>query len=184
MPHNARGSAHARTDHRTRTTPRSRWRDTGPSNLESTNYSYLTISGHLRDSSDVPEKEIPTTSLTRSLSRRGGRFLKGPIPLVDLQRAALLPGKALPVYLCIVHQADLTGTPTVTLAKSLLASFGVSGDAKARALHQLENAGLISVERTRGRTARVSLGEHIGRREREQHQVSRQGGANSLKEQR
>jgi hypothetical protein len=51
----------------------------------------------------------------------------------------------------------LAGKPSVSLPGALLAELGIGRDAKARALHQLERAGLIRVERGRGRAARVRL---------------------------
>ena len=102
------------------------------------------------------EVEIGTT-ISRTRSRSTARFLKGPVPLVSLAVAACLPGKALAVYLAIVHRRDLTHEPTVTLQSRLLREFGVDRDSKARALRALEGAGLIAVDRTAGRAARVTL---------------------------
>jgi hypothetical protein len=45
----------------------------------------------------------------------------------------------------------------VTLPKGLLDQFGVTRDAKARALHALEQASLVGVERNSGKTTRVRL---------------------------
>jgi hypothetical protein len=68
-----------------------------------------------------------------------------------------LPGQALAVYLAIHHRAALTRIDTVTLPKKLLEQFGVSRDAKARALHALEEASLVAVDRKSGRSARIRL---------------------------
>jgi len=104
------------------------------------------------------EIEIETT-VSRTQSRPTARFLKGPVPLVSLAVAACLPGKALAVYLVTRHRCDLEGRSTVTLPATLLQHFGVGRDAKARALWALEDAGLVRVERTNGRAARITLGE-------------------------
>jgi hypothetical protein len=85
------------------------------------------------------------------------RFLKGPIPWTGLCAAAKLPGQALAVFMAIHHRVALTGSVAVTLPKNLLADLGVTRDAKARALHALEEISLISVERKSGRTARIQL---------------------------
>jgi len=63
----------------------------------------------------------------------------------------------LALYLLIHHRVTLVRQPQVTLAKKLLDSFGIGRDAKARGLRDLERAGLIEVERAKGRTALVSL---------------------------
>ncbi len=152
-------------NHRTSATPLSHGRDTGTSYIHSYRYSsYPSSSKHGGSSaaSDITGVEIATASSAHARTRQNSRFLKGPIPLVYLQRAAVLRGKALAVYICITHQCDLTGRSTVTLPKSLLAEFGVSRDAKARALRELERAGLVSVEREPGRSVRVTL--RLGRR--------------------
>ena len=106
---------------------------------------------------DIKSVEIETDVLRASRVRREGRFLKGPIPLLDIGAAARLPGKALTVFLAIHHQTALTGKPAVTLPKSLLLDLGISKDAKARAVAALEGAGLIEVVRARGRAVRVGL---------------------------
>jgi DNA polymerase family A len=79
--------------------------------------------------------------------------------------SALLQNKIQSVYLAIHHRAALTRSDSVTLPKGLLEQFGVSRDSKARALHALEAASLIFVERGRGRTARITLrtaAQHMG----------------------
>ncbi|MCW2205591.1 hypothetical protein M2227_007681 [Bradyrhizobium elkanii] len=88
---------------------------------------------------------------------RTPRFLKGPIPWAAVCVAASLPGQTLAVFLAIYHRTAITGKPTVTLPKNLLTELGVSRDAKARALHALEQALLITVERVSGRAAQIKL---------------------------
>jgi len=68
-----------------------------------------------------------------------------------------LPGQALTVFVAIHHRVALTGCKMVTLPKKLLLELGISRDTKARALHDLEQASLIAVERPAGRTARITL---------------------------
>jgi hypothetical protein len=86
-----------------------------------------------------------------------GQFLRGPIPLEALATASSLPGQALAVLLLVHHRVALTRSDWVTLPKGLLERFGVSRDSKARALHALEEASLIAVERVGGRTAQIRL---------------------------
>ena len=94
---------------------------------------------------DVSEKEVETAWVRNQRQRRLARFLKGPIKLDLLQRAAQLPGKALVVLLAIRHRADLRGASNVTLPTEYLALWGVGRDAKRRALATLEGAGLIRI---------------------------------------
>lgn len=103
------------------------------------------------------EREIATDWSNGRERRLRGRFLKGPIPFPQLSAAAKLPGQALSVYLATHHQTSVTGREWVVLPRSLMDQLGVSRDAKARALQQLESASLVQVIRSEGRTARVRL---------------------------
>lgn len=87
----------------------------------------------------------------------GQRFLKGPIPMVWLNRAGLLPGKALHVGIVLWHLAGLKKAPTVALSTKLLADMGVARTTGYRALTALEQAGLVAVQRHPGRSPRVTL---------------------------
>jgi len=103
------------------------------------------------------EQEIETQwSKNRKVAIQG-HFLKGPIPLDDIAVAAKLPGQALSTFLAIHHRAALTRCRSITLPKGLLERFGVGRDAKGRALHALEGASLIAVERCTGKTARITI---------------------------
>ena len=92
-------------------------------------------------------------------ARRQGRFLKGPISMPWLERAARLPGRALHVALALHHQSALKRSATVKLSNKQLAEFGVDRDAKRRGLVALENAGLVIVERKPGRVPMVTIVE-------------------------
>lgn len=123
--------------------------------------SYSTMSEYKSHSIDqfvgiVGEIEVITNSIITK-TKPTGRFLKGPIPLEPLAAASCLPGKALAVYIALRHRCDLEGKSTVSLPAALLRSFGVDRDAKARALRVLEQAGLVHVERSPGRAARIAL---------------------------
>ncbi len=87
----------------------------------------------------------------------GEYFLRGPIPLEWLQRAAMLPGKALQVSVATWFRAFLKHTDTVLLTNKLLGGFGVSRHSKARALKALEDAGLMAVRRTPRKNPTVKL---------------------------
>lgn len=86
-----------------------------------------------------------------------GRFIKGPIPLDWIGRAACLPGKTLHVALALQYLTGLQKTHTVKLGAKALATLGVARDAKYEALDRLQNAGLITVERSRGRAPVVTM---------------------------
>jgi len=122
--------------------------------VSSNNESYKEIS---LDNIWINEKEVETRASRSAKNRRHGRFLKGPIPMVLISAAAKLPGQSLALYLAVHHQTALTGKPMVTLPSGLLDEMGIGRDAKARGLRHLENAGLVVVERLRGRSARVGL---------------------------
>jgi hypothetical protein len=142
-------------------TPPSRPRDTGSSPYKS----YPLVSSDSSTPRDLlggmtGEVEVEIgTPVSRTRSHPTARFLKGPVSLVSLAVAARLPGKALAVYLVTRYRCDLEGGSTVTLPAALLQEFGVDRDAKARALRALEDVGLVQVERTNGRAARITLGE-------------------------
>ncbi len=108
--------------------------------------------GRYVDGDPIPTVEVPTAASIR----RDGLYLKR-TPLHPLQKAASLPGKALAVYIAIRHRRDVTGKPTVALSNPFLATWGVDKDSKARALRELEAAGMARVDRTPGRNARVTL---------------------------
>jgi hypothetical protein len=74
-----------------------------------------------------------------------------------LQAAGRLSGKALHVALAIWFVRGCEGASEVPVRPSILAGFGVSRFAGYRALNALEDAGLVRVDRRRGRAARVTL---------------------------
>ena len=95
---------------------------------------------------------------SRSTSTVTEHYLRGPIPLAWLQKAARLPGQALAVGMAVWHLAGLRGTQQhLSLSTERLAPFGVSRYAKDRALRLLTEAGLVTVDRKKGRSPRVSI---------------------------
>ena len=85
------------------------------------------------------------------------RFTKGPGPLTWLECAAGLPGRSVHVALALWHEAERSGSRCVALSNTLCLRFHVERNAKYRALRALELAGLVVVERRRGRSPRVTL---------------------------
>jgi hypothetical protein len=129
----------------------SRRRDTGSSYIESP------LSSSDASVAGIAEVEVETAALRSARVRSARRFLKGPIPLDDIAIASRLPGRALAVFLAVHHRQALTKNPVVTLPKGLMAELGVTKDAKARALHLLEAAALVRIDRQVGRSPTITL---------------------------
>ena len=108
-----------------------------------------------------------TTSAALPHSRRpprhkpGEKFLKGPVPLRWLTRAARLPGRSLHLGTALWYLAGLHRARTVSLPNSVLAQFGVDRHAKYRALNWLEGDALVIVERHPSRNPVVTLLEAV-----------------------
>ena len=86
-----------------------------------------------------------------------GRFVKGPIPLDCVVRAAQLPGKALCLLLLIYYRTGASGTEWVTIPRRLLNEAGINREAKRRALRQLKAAGMIHIKQTHGYQSQMRL---------------------------
>jgi hypothetical protein len=106
----------------------------------------IEVTGEIRAKLGYPQRKAPTAP-----------FLKGPIPLSLLQRAAQLPGKSSAVYQALWFLVGLKRNQNVKLPSNLLTEFGVSSGAKSRALHALERAGLVRVCRRPGCSAEVEV---------------------------
>jgi hypothetical protein len=87
----------------------------------------------------------------------GEKFLKGPIPWPWLSKGANLKGQTLHVGLALWFLAGIKRSQSVALSNSVLQDLGVSRFSCYRALHALEGAGLISVERHTGRNPVVTI---------------------------
>ena len=84
-------------------------------------------------------------------------FIKGPIPLGWITKAASVEGKTLHVAIALWFLAGLKRSRQVALSQSTLRLFGVSRQASYRALSRLESAGLVSVDRHPGRNPIVTI---------------------------
>lgn len=84
-------------------------------------------------------------------------FIKGPISLLWIQRAAAIPGKALHVALGLWFVRGLCCKPTFPFKQKVTTGLGVSRDATYDALTRMEAAGLIRVVRHRGRAPVVTI---------------------------
>jgi hypothetical protein len=85
------------------------------------------------------------------------RFIKGPISVPWVRRASRLGVKALLVGLALWYVKGLRNSPTFKLSNLMVREWGIQPDAKRRALHKLEQAGLISIERRGKRSPQVTL---------------------------
>ena len=108
-------------------------------------------------SNSSPLDRISTTMVPNHWRRGSCQFLKGPVPLPWLQRAAKLPGRTLDLSIALWYRIGVEKTLTVTLTSALLKEFGVDASAKARALVQLEQAGLVRVQRKARRNPIVTV---------------------------
>lgn len=99
----------------------------------------------------------PRATSRRARSHRPGLFVKGPIDWSWLAAAARLPGKALHVAMTLRLLAGMQDTGPVALSSARLQDAGVNRHAAYRALHHLEQAGLVAVVRRRGRQPRVTV---------------------------
>ena len=108
---------------------------------------------------NAPSKPISMDAkFARTPPRVQGEFLKGPIPLDWLGRAAKLPGKAsLATALAIMFEVGRRRSPEITLTTAILDRFGVNRKAKYRALKHLQDAGLIAVHQKPRRNPVVTI---------------------------
>jgi hypothetical protein len=104
-------------------------------------------------------RPLPCSNGRPPRHQHGEWFLRGPLPGFWLSRAARLPGKSLHVALAIWFAAGLTDNREVKLTGRLLAKFAVLPDAGRRGLRQLEQDGLVRVQRHRGRCPLVVIEE-------------------------
>lgn len=114
--------------------------------------------------SDLEAFRLTTSSNTRletktKRKRNTQPFLKGPIPLPWLLRAATLPGKApLLMALALFYLSGLRKTKQgIRLTGKQLEKFGVKRRTSYNALTKLETAGLVSVKRKVGRSPVVDI---------------------------
>ena len=101
----------------------------------------------------------PTPSAALPKRLRTYKFLKGPIPLEWLARAAALPGKSLAIALILWHLFGMgrEDPRPISLGNGLPKKFGVTRSAKYRALQWLSDAGLVAVDQKTGRNPLVKL---------------------------
>jgi hypothetical protein len=83
-------------------------------------------------------------------------YVKVPLKTAARAFAAVNCQKAM-VYLWLVHQAAKTGKRTIPVPSEALTKYGVPRETKRRALRQLEDGGLISLEQQPRKTPFATL---------------------------
>ena len=112
--------------------------------------------------SAVSDKPAAPSPDKRGLPRhkKGVHFLKGPVLLKWLARAACCRGKALHVAIILWYRAGLQKSATIKVPGWTAKLFGLDRHAKTRGLKALEEAGLVSITRRQGCSPQVTLLEH------------------------
>jgi hypothetical protein len=87
----------------------------------------------------------PSRRKQKMRRKRGGLYLRGPIPLQWLEAAHRLKGCSLWVGIILWHIAGLKKSPTFLVSNMHMARWGVDRFTKSRALRRLEGAGLITI---------------------------------------
>ncbi len=88
---------------------------------------------------------------------RGGRFVRGPIPYDWLRLALNAGGKAGHLAWAIWWLAGIEQSNPLKLTKQVLCRFHISTRTASRLLLDFEQAGLVEVDRKRGRGPIVTL---------------------------
>jgi hypothetical protein len=96
----------------------------------------------------LPEERVPP--------RHRGQFIP-PIPAEWFKAALRLPGEALAVGAIIRFEAAKRHSKQVKFTGQMTEGFGVHRLARMRALNALEAAGLIRMERRRGRSPEITI---------------------------
>ncbi len=105
------------------------------------------------------EKMSPATEARWASKRKSKseQYISGPIPVPWIVAAGTLPGRAVQVALALWYRHRLDrGGPTV-LSRTLLKQFAIGRTTAWRGLRALETAGLVEVDRQRGRAPRVVI---------------------------
>ena len=107
----------------------------------------------------VPVRRLQLDRASGALAAapREALFLRGPVPLEWLGRAAALPGKTLNVAIALWWRHGMAKGKPFKLTQQALKSLHVERDAASAGLVRLEQAGLIQVERRTGQRPIISI---------------------------
>jgi hypothetical protein len=106
---------------------------------------------------ELPAAGVATAQSTSPPKRVQGSFLKGPVPMDWIARAAALSGKSLHLGVALWFRAGLVSSMTFKLSNGDLAALGVARDAKYEGLERLRRAGLIAVVQRPGCAPTVTI---------------------------
>ena len=102
-------------------------------------------------------KHVYKDNKTLPRHKKGEKFLKGPIPWDWLSMASKQPGKALHVGNVLWFIAGIKNARTIALSGKIMEDMGIKRNAGYRGLAALEEVGLISVTRHRGRCPVITI---------------------------
>jgi len=105
----------------------------------------------------VKRLQFDTASGTLVATNKKEPFIRGPIPLEWLGKAAALPGKTLHVAIAIWWLHGMSGNKPFKLTQKALNYMNVERDAVSAGLLRLERAGLIQAERKPGQRPTISI---------------------------
>lgn len=94
---------------------------------------------------------------SRRRKKQEGMFIKGPIPLDWITRAARLPGRTMNTAMALWFLAGLCSSDTIRLSKKTYGQFSVTRSSVSRHLNCLEKEGLIRVNKRLGRLSKVTI---------------------------
>ena len=97
-----------------------------------------------------------TSSGKSKTRRKKGHFIYR-VPVDWVAAATVLHGKCLAVGLALWFKFGVEKKRQVKVTRALLQKFGVNRHAAWRAINQLEAAGLVTVDRGRGRSSLVTI---------------------------
>lgn len=106
----------------------------------------------------APEQVPVPRQPSRGVTKRRAPFLKGPIPLAWLSKAASLRKPALPAGLCLWFQLGVSGQSRIRVSAGVRKKLGLSAGQMLRGLRALSQAGLVRFAKSgRGRCAVVEI---------------------------
>ena len=110
----------------------------------------------------VPARRLQLDRASGALAAapREALFLRGPVPLEWLGKAAALPGKTLNVAIALWWRHGMAKGKPFKLTQQALKYLHVERDAASSGLVRLERAGLIRVERRPGQRPIISIVMH------------------------
>ncbi|MDA0995217.1 MAG: hypothetical protein O3A13_16520 [Proteobacteria bacterium] len=125
-------------------------------------YSYMTILNRYPPDHRIPVKRLQLDRESGVLAESPAKplFLRGPIPMAWLEKAAELPGKTINVALALWWLHGMNDGKAFKLTGKALAYLHVSRDATYNGLERLEKIGLIQVERKPGSRPTISILQH------------------------